>query len=209
VTWTALIVLSYLLGSISWSYLLVRLQRGEDVRQLGSHNAGATNVAHVQGCRSGLLVLALDMGKGAAPPAAALGLHAPGPVIGSAAVAAILGHIFPIFLGFRGGKGVATAAGAMFVLAPLAAALGLVAFVLVTASTRYVALGSITAVAVFPLFLHVCGRLGWSATAPLWLLVSAAAIATMIVFKHRDNLSRIRGGTESKLGQSRRREEVA
>ncbi len=207
-SWGFLIVGSYLLGSISWSYVLVRLVRGEDIRTLGSHNAGATNVVRVLGLKAGLGVLALDMGKGALPSALAMKLDAPGPVIGTTALAAVLGHVFPVFLGFRGGKGVATAAGAMLCLAVLPAAAGLLVFVLAAAASRYVAVGSIAAVGVFPLLLHVTARLGWSAEAPLWLLISTATMAGVIVFKHRDNLQRIRAGREMKLGRRRDREEV-
>jgi len=212
--WAVLIAGSYFLGSISWSYLVVRLARGEDVRDLGSTNAGATNVVRVLGLKAGLGVLVLDMGKGALPSAVALRLGAPGPVIGATLTAAVLGHVFPVFLGFRGGKGVATAAGAMLCLAPLPAALGLMVFALVAALTRYVALGSIAAVALFPLLLHLSDYLGWSGEAPLWLQASTAATAAVIVVKHRENLQRIRDGREMKLsremklGPSRDREEM-
>lgn len=200
-SWALLIAGSFLLGSISWSYVVVRLARGEDVRELGSTNAGATNVVRVLGVRAGLVVLVLDMGKGALPSALALRLGAPGAVIGLTVLAAVLGHVFPPFLGFRGGKGVATAAGAMLCLAPLPAALGFLVFALVAGVSRYVALGSITAVAVFPLLLSVSAHLGWSAEAPVWLQASTAATAAVIVVKHRDNLQRIRDGCEMRLGR--------
>jgi glycerol-3-phosphate acyltransferase PlsY len=208
VSWAVLIVGSYLLGSISWSYVVVRLARGEDVRRLGSGNAGATNVAGILGLPAGLGVLALDMGKGALPCLVAVELGVPGPVVGTTATAAVLGHVFPVFLGFRGGKGVATAAGTMLCLAPLPAAMGLLLFVLVAAWSRYVAIGSIVAVVTFPLWLYATAWLDRSGDVPLWLLASTAVTAIVVVVRHRDNLQRIRDGSEMKLGRTHGRKEV-
>ena len=207
-TWAALIVGCYLLGSISWGYLIVRLRQGVDVRTVGSGNAGATNVLRASGLLPAIAVLALDIGKGAAAVAAARALGSPGPVVGGAAVAVVLGHIYPAYFGFRGGKGVATAAGAFLSLSPLPAALGLGVFVLVVAATRYVGLGSITSVGLLPPLVYLCGRVGWTAEAPEWLLMSAAAVAVVIVYKHRGNIRRLRTGEELKLGQRSGKEAV-
>src|SRR5262249_55669760 len=121
----ALVAGAYLLGSISWSYLLVWLLQGRDVRTVGSGNAGATNAMRAAGKGVGVAVLLLDVGKGVAAIEVARALEAPPPVVGAAAVAVVLGHVYPVFFGFRGGKGVATSAGAMGALAPLALALTL------------------------------------------------------------------------------------
>ncbi len=205
-TWAALIVGGYLLGSISWGYLIVRLHQGVDVRTVGSGNAGATNVLRASGTLPAVAVLVLDIGKGAAAVAAARALEAPGPIVGMAAVAVVLGHIFPAYFGFRGGKGVATAAGVFLSLSLIPAVLGLAVFLLVVGATRYVGLSSITSVGLFPPLVYLCGRTGWTAEAPEWLLMSAAAIAVVIVYKHRGNIQRLRDGEELKLGQRPRKE---
>lgn len=199
-TWAVLLVGAYLLGSVSWSYLLVRLARAEDVRRVGSGNAGATNVLRIWGLGPALCVLGLDVAKGAAAVAAARWLDAPGPVVGGAAAAAVVGHVFPVFLGFRGGKGVATACGAFVILAPWAGLFGSAVFLVAVAATRYVAVGSIVAIGLFPVLAAVSAR--WRGTeAPLWLLISSAAIAALIIVLHRDNIRRMRAGTEWQLGK--------
>ena len=147
--WPALILAAYLLGSVSCSLLLTRALTGRDLRRLGSGNAGATNVLRSVGPWPALLVLAGDLGKGALAVLASRWSGAPGWVIGSVAVAVVVGHMWPIYHGFRGGKGVATIAGTMFVLAPLASLLGLLLFVLSVALTRYVAVGSVLAIGSF------------------------------------------------------------
>jgi acyl phosphate:glycerol-3-phosphate acyltransferase len=127
-------------------------------------------------------------------------LGAPPPVAGAAAVAVVLGHVFPLFLGFRGGKGVATAAGALGALAPVALALAAVAFVALVAWTRYVSLGSMVAAALFPLLVWVGGRLGGTEHGGPWTVLAAAAIAAVVIVKHAPNLRRLRQGTEPRLG---------
>lgn len=198
----ALVTGAYLLGSISFSYLIVRALRGEDVRAVGSGNAGATNVLRAAGKLPGIATLLLDIGKGAAAVAVARALDARPPVVGLCAVAVVLGHVFPVFLGFRGGKGVATAGGAMLALAPLAMAPTLLLLVLVVAWTRYVSLGSVAAALAFPFFLLLGRAAGW-VEADDWLLAAAVAIAVLIVWKHRPNLERLRAGSERRLGERR------
>lgn len=199
--WTALILASYLLGAVSFSLLMVRALKGIDIRTTRSGNAGATNVLRTVGAGPAAAVLALDVAKGVASVLAARALAAPGPVVGAAAVAAVVGHIFPVYFGFRGGKGVATGVGAMATLALRPALLAALAFALVVAATRYVALGSITAAGLFPVLIFVSGRAGWISTPPLWLLVSGTAIALLIIVMHRDNIRRLIIGREHKLGQ--------
>jgi len=206
--WTVLILSAYLLGSVSLSVLLTRALIGRDLRRLGSGNAGATNVLRTVGWWPALWVLAADLGKGALVVVVGRWLAAPGWAIGSAAVAVVVGHMLPLYHGFRGGKGVATAAGVMFLLAPLASLLGLLLFVVITLGTRYVALGSVVAVASFPLLAWLAGRLAWSAVPPRWLLLAAWVIGMLIVIKHAENGLRIWRGTEWKLGDPRGPEEA-
>lgn len=199
-SWALWCVLTYLLGSISFSYLIVQALRRRDIRELGSHNAGATNVARMIGWLPGLSVLALDLAKGAIPVLLArYWLEAPGPVVGTTAVATVLGHIWPIYHGFRGGKGVATAAGALGSLAPVPAGLCALLFVLVVAASRYVALGSIAGVACLIPMSWVATAMGWSEPLPGWLQTAALVSAALVVYKHWENLVRIRQGTEYRM----------
>ena len=198
----ALVAGAYLLGSISFSYLIVRVLQGRDVRAVGSGNAGATNVLRTAGKLPGIAALVLDVAKGVAAVVAARALAAPPPVVGLCAVAVVLGHVFPVFLGFRGGKGVATAAGAMGALAPLAMVAVLVLFAVVVAWSRYVSLGSVAAAVAFPVALALGRAAGWI-EADGWVLAAGAAIAALIVWKHRSNLARLRAGRERRLGERR------
>jgi glycerol-3-phosphate acyltransferase PlsY len=201
----ALIVGAYLLGSVSFSVLLVKLMQGLDVRTLGSGNAGATNALRVAGKKAGAAVLALDVIKGMTAVAVPRALDAPPAVVGGAAVAVVLGHVYPVFFGFRGGKGVATSAGALGTLAPAAMALGLVIFTLVVYWKRYVSLGSIVTASAFPFLAGLGARLGWREYGGPWLTLSSTAIALLIVVKHQRNLRRLWRGTEPRLGERRAR----
>lgn len=194
---------SYLLGSVSFSYLIVRMLQGRDVRTVGSGNAGATNVLRTAGKGPGIAALLLDLGKGVTAVLAARALAVPPLVVGGAAAAVVLGHVFPAFLGFRGGKGVATAAGALGALSPPAMALTLAVFVVVVAWKRYVSLGSIAAALAFPFLLLLCRRLGWVGAGERELFEAGLAIAALVLFKHRGNLRRLLAGTESRLGERR------
>jgi acyl phosphate:glycerol-3-phosphate acyltransferase len=189
-----LVALAYVIGSISFAVLLVRLRSGKDIRTEGSGNAGATNVARSHGKALGLAVAALDVGKGAAAVALVRAVTADSRYAAAAAFAAILGHVFPVFHDFRGGKGVATAIGAFLVLAPKPTLVCVAVFVLVVAVTRYVSLGSMIAMVVLP---PVAGLLF---RAPLPVVASAAGAAVLIVLKHRENLKRLATGRERKLG---------
>jgi glycerol-3-phosphate acyltransferase PlsY len=202
----ALVLGAYLLGSISWSYLLVQLLQGRDVRTVGSGNAGATNAMRAAGKGVGIAVLLLDIGKGVAAIEVARALSATPAVVGAAAVAVVLGHVYPIFFGFRGGKGVATSAGAMGALAPLALALTLLAFLLVVFWKRYISLGSVVAGATFPVMVLLCQHLGWEtwpAAAWPWTLAAAVTLGLVIVVKHLGNLRRLAAGTEPRLGTAK------
>ena len=190
----ALVVVAYLLGSISFAVLIVRLTTGTDIRSEGSGNAGATNVLRSYGRKLAILVALLDVGKGAAA-VLLMRLVTADPLWGAAAgLAAVLGHVFPVFYGFRGGKGVATVVGAFLVLAPLALLTCLAVFVLVVALTRYVSLGSVISMVLLP---PVAGLL-FHASRPV--VVAASLTALVVVLKHLGNLKRLATGRERKLG---------
>ena len=184
---------AYLLGSVPFGWLAVRIRAGEDIRSKGSGNIGATNVSRHLGPGLGALTLALDAGKGAA--AALVALAAGGGrsgVAGAAAVAAVLGHVFPPWLRFRGGKGAATGAGAFGVLFPVGMAVALGVFAAATALTRRVSAGSVSAAAVFPL------AQWWSGAG--WLGAGLGALAAaVVVWSHRANLLRLAQGREEPI----------
>jgi glycerol-3-phosphate acyltransferase PlsY len=186
---------AYLLGSVPFAIVLVRLFRGVDVRTQGSGNAGATNVLRTAGKGLAIGTMLLDVGKGVA---AVLVMKAVTPDprwLGAGAVAAILGHVFPVWFSFRGGKGVATAIGAFAVLAPAAVLAVVGAFVLVVAATRFVSLGSVTAACLLPLAMRLLVH------APDAEVAAAAAATALLVFSHRANIKRLVHGTERRLGR--------
>ena len=192
-------VAGYLLGSIPFGYLLVRAFRGADVRTTGSGNIGATNVARTSPIL-GLLTLVLDVLKGIAAVGLALTMF-PGnrTVAFVAASAAISGHVFPVWLRFRGGKGVATGLGSFVLLTPKAILLTLVVFVLMVATFRYVSLASVTAAASLPVFALLLREGSGSVQIVLVSLSSA-----LIILKHRQNIRRLMGGTEPKFKANRK-----
>ncbi|MGO8984993.1 MAG: glycerol-3-phosphate 1-O-acyltransferase PlsY [Terriglobales bacterium] len=189
--------MSYLLGSIPFGYLLVRIFKGEDVRASGSGNIGATNVARKSPVL-GVATLLLDAAKGLAAVLVARVLFT-GPhqqlIMTTAAFFAVLGHLFPVWLKFRGGKGVATSLGAFILLTPQAILCMVVLFLLVAVAFRYVSLGSIAVAAAFPL-------LAWAfhEYADSRQLILIALVSALVIWRHRQNIGRIAGGTESKLG---------
>jgi glycerol-3-phosphate acyltransferase PlsY len=197
------VALAYLLGSIPFGYLLVRLRGGGDVRETGSGGTGATNVTRRAGKRVGILTLLLDALKGMAAVFLArliIGSEAGGEWwVCAAAAAAVLGHVFPVWLRFRGGKGIATGLGVFLVLAPLATACAVFAFVVVVWLWRYVSLGSITAACVLPFAVWLLSKLGASDSVAMPVLVIAALGAALIIYMHRANIERLLRGEESKL----------
>lgn len=190
-----LVGVAYLLGSISFAVLLVRVVTGRDIRSEGSGNAGATNVLRGHGKALGLAVAALDIAKGAAAVLLVRLATADPRYAAAAGFAAVLGHVFPVFYGFRGGKGVATAVGAFLVLAPLATVVCVAVFVAVVAVSRYVSVGSMIAIVLLP---PVAGGL-FHARVPV--VAAAAATAVLVVLEHRENLKRLTAGTERRLGR--------
>ncbi|OLB22475.1 MAG: acyl-phosphate glycerol 3-phosphate acyltransferase [Acidobacteriales bacterium 13_2_20CM_55_8] len=183
---------SYLLGSVPFGYILLRIFRGQDVRQTGSGNIGATNVARSSPAL-GVLTLFLDALKGAIAVAVARALFPDQMMLAAiAALFAILGHIFPVWLRFRGGKGVATGLGAFVMLAPKIVLIALGIFVVMVFAFRYVSLASIVTVALFPLLAWLLKAYG---NTPMVLVFMAAASA-LIIAKHRGNIRRLFAGTE-------------
>lgn len=195
---------AYLLGSIPSGYLLGLLYR-VDVREQGSGNIGATNVARSVGPSAGVATLAIDMAKGALPVLLVTGLELlssaqPAALTRArvvAAVAAVCGHIFSVFLRFRGGKGVATTLGALLALAPSAALGTVLAFAGVLAATRIVSLASLVAAVAAPLCTLSLGF-------PPGVSLAAALLAGLVVLRHRDNLSRLLAGTEPRIGRGQK-----
>lgn len=182
----------YVIGSLPLGYLAGRRFGGVDLRAVGSRNVGATNMYRVSGPRLGLAVMAIDVAKGAlAVVLVSLATMAESD-LATAAVAAVAGHIYPVWLRGRGGKGVATACGAFGVLAPMATAGALAAFVLTVWITRVVSAGSVVASVSLPGLTAITG----SARAIVWGSVVAA---TLVVWRHRSNLRRLRQGTERRL----------
>jgi glycerol-3-phosphate acyltransferase PlsY len=194
--WLISIPLAYLLGSIPFGYLLVRIFRKQDIRATGSGNIGATNVARSGAKGLGIATLLLDLGKAFAAVKIAQYL-APGnyDLAVAAAVAAILGHVFPVWLGFHGGKGVASALGVFFALTWPSALAILGVFLVVFLITRYVSLASIIAAAVFPLF----GFYFVPFKTPI-VIAGFLFIPLLIIVKHHENIRRLISGTESRFG---------
>ena len=190
-----LVIVAYLLGSISFAVLLVRARTGRDIRAEGSGNAGATNVLRSHGKKLALLVALLDVAKGLAAVLLVRLVTSDPRWAAAAGFAAILGHVFPVFYGFRGGKGVATAVGAFLALSPLAVLVSLALFIAIVAATRYVSLGSVVAFAVLP---PIAGLLFH---APRAVVTAAGMTALLILFKHLPNLKRLARGQEGKLGR--------
>src|SRR5882762_2590415 len=178
-TTALLLAVAYFLGSIPFGLILAKLFAGSDIRKSGSGNIGATNVARVAGPAAGILTLALDVAKGAA------------------AVATLIGHCFPVWLKFKGGKGVAPALGVFLMLAPLAALGALLVFILVCLAWRYVSLGSVSAAAAMPLLMYFLWAPGHAP--PLVVDFGTLFASALVIFKHDANLQRLADGTEPKF----------
>jgi acyl phosphate:glycerol-3-phosphate acyltransferase len=196
---------AYLLGSIPCGLLLARLFGGGDVRKAGSGNIGATNVARVVGPLAGILTLVFDTAKGAAA------VWLSGRVTNESATwmmvagfAVLLGHCFPVWLKYRGGKGVATALGVFLVLCPLAAVSALLLFLICVAYWRYVSLGSVAAAAAMPLLTYFL----WAPhhAPPIIIDAGTLAIALLVIYKHDGNLQRLVEGTEPRFSLGKKKE---
>jgi len=183
------VLVGYAIGSLPIGYLLAQMAGVVDLRKVGSGNVGAANVYRTAGRSLAVVVMIADMGKGAS----SVMVSSPGAGAVAAGVAAVVGHIYPVWLGFRGGKGVATASGVFAVLAPIAALAAAAAFVATVWRTRFVSLGSIVATLVLPV-------VEWFVPGPRIVDVAATAVAALILFRHRDNIARLRADTERALG---------
>ncbi|MFN2444287.1 MAG: glycerol-3-phosphate 1-O-acyltransferase PlsY [Vicinamibacterales bacterium] len=187
------VLMGYGIGSLPVGYVVTNAWRGIDLRRVGSGNVGAANVYRTAGLAMALVVMLLDLGKGVGTVAAARAVGS-GVVPVAAGVAAVLGHVYPVWLRFRGGKGVATAAGVFSVLAPMATLCAAATFVTTVWVTRYVSLGSIVATAALP-------PLAWVTDAPLPVVAASCLTAALIIQRHSANLARLQAGTERRLGQ--------
>jgi glycerol-3-phosphate acyltransferase PlsY len=202
--WSITLTTAYLLGSIPFGYLLVRFVRQEDVRDTGSGNIGATNVARAGGTTLGLFTLLLDAMKGFIAvflvmqfaPNTATG---PSTLAIAAAVAAVIGHVFPVWLRFRGGKGIATALGVFIALVPLVALASVGIFALIVATTRLVSLGSILAAVAIPFLALLLVPHRSNA-----LLIGLSFISLLSIVKHHANIVRLLHGTESRFGSNKK-----
>jgi len=186
------ILLGYVAGSVPFAYLLAR-RRGIDVRTVGSGNVGAANVLRTTGPWRGVIVMALDMAKGIAAVAIGTAFAGGTASIALTGAAAIVGHIYPVWLRFHGGKGVAVAAGVFTMLTPVAAGAAAALFLGIAWSTRYVSLASMAATVALP-------PAAWLLGSPLPVVLVAAGSAVLILFRHRTNWSRLRDGTERRVG---------
>lgn len=212
-----LIALAYVIGSIPFSFLIARAFTGKDVRLEGSGNVGATNVARTAGRGAGVLALLLDLVKGYAVVAVARWLvnreqwpFAAGVQpwesremwIALAGLLAVLAHMFPVWLRFHGGKGVATAAGVLLALDLRVFAASVLVFAIVVLLSRMVSLGSIVTAASIPLLFRFIGH-----QSPFWRIMVSIGIALAVILKHHSNIARLAGGTERKLGRKKKEDE--
>ncbi len=191
------LVLAYFIGSIPWGYWLMHWRRGIDLREWGSGRTGMTNVLRTGGGKMAAVVLLLDLGKGLA--AVILAREVVGDTAGevAAGLLALVGHNWPVFLAFRGGRGIATGFGGLLVMAPIAAGIAAIAFLPVALLSRYLSLGSIVGVIVAVGSLLALAWLGMYSAIYGWYVVIGGAI---IIWQHRDNIQRLMQGTERRLG---------
>ncbi|MDA1183191.1 MAG: glycerol-3-phosphate 1-O-acyltransferase PlsY [Acidobacteria bacterium] len=187
------VTIGYLVGSVPFAFLLVR-RRGVDLRLTGSGNVGAANVLRTSGAATAVAAMSLDVAKGAVAVCVARQLFGGQATPVAAGLAAIIGHVYPVWLGFRGGKGVATAAGVFLIFTPVAVAIAAGAFAMATWMTRYVSVGSLSAAVTLVAVTAVTN-------APAAVTVGAAVAAVVIVHRHRGNLGRILAGTERRVGE--------
>jgi glycerol-3-phosphate acyltransferase PlsY len=184
-------IFGYLLGSVPFAFLLAR-RAGIDVRVAGSGNVGAANVLRTSGTSLGVAVMALDVSKGAATVLTAHAAAAGVPMMAVAGASAVVGHIYPIWLRFKGGKGVAVAAGVFGVLAPVATVLSAAVFLVLVWTSRIVSVGSVAATIALP-------SIAWLLGVPEIVFNASAGCASLIVFRHRANIRRILLGTERRM----------
>ena len=187
----AALLLAYFIGAIPFGYLLVRCSTGRDVRAAGSGNIGATNVLRTTGRAAGIATLVLDLAKGYVAVWLASRLTGGStPAMSAAALAVMLGHAYPVFLKFKGGKAVASCTGAFLYLTPLALAAVAVVFVVTVAVTRYISVGSVLAAGSLPLAVWLVSH------APAPAVIAALVASVFVIWRHKSNLARVRAGQE-------------
>jgi glycerol-3-phosphate acyltransferase PlsY len=191
------VAIAYLAGSVPFGLLIARLKGNVDLRRVGSGNIGATNVLRAVGKGAAALTLVGDIGKGAAAVVLARGLGASSWVLAAVALAAVLGHLFPIFLGFRGGKGVATTLGVVLAAMPAVGGLLILVWLLVAVVWRYSSLAALAAAVARP-------PLAWLLDGRPVMVLFGVLSAALIFWRHRENIKRLRHGTEGKIGQKAR-----
>ena len=188
-----ILLAAYLIGAIPTGVIMTKLASGEDIRKVGSGNIGATNVYRTAGRKLGVITLIGDCLKGVIPLLLAISLfNYQGSYLALVALAAFLGHCYPIYLGFKGGKGVATALGVFLVLSPKSILCALALFALVLWHWRYISLASISAAAAVPFLVYLFER-----SLPLFL--ATLLIAAIVIWRHRANIDRLLTGTENKF----------
>lgn len=186
------IIAGYTIGSLPIGYLIAHASAGVDLRRAGSGNVGTANAYRTAGLASAITVMVADMGKGAA----AVLLVGGGSTAVAAGVAAVIGHVYPVWLRFKGGKGVATASGVFGILSPLPTIVAVAAFTIVVARSRFVSLGSIVATITLPV-------IEWLTPGPRAVDIGATIVASLILFRHRANIARLRAHSERAIPSSR------
>jgi glycerol-3-phosphate acyltransferase PlsY len=194
---TAILLFGYLLGSIPTAVWYAKAFHGLDIRQHGSGNAGATNSLRVLGKKAGIIVLILDTIKGLIPVLAARYFHFDEPIVFLTGLAAVIGHILPIFAYFRGGKGVATSLGVILSVSPFGALVSLVFFILIVFSTGYVSLGSLVAAFIFIIYFLITN------SGDLYMISIASGLFFLLLITHRENVKRLVKGTENKFSRKK------
>jgi len=196
--YSAVLPLAYLLGSISWGYMLLQWKMGVDVREFGSGRTGMSNVLRTGGVKSAVVVLTLDVGKGVMAVVLAREVIGTSGAEVAAGLIVLAGHNWPVFLQFKGGRGILTALGGLALMVPVAAIIATATFLTVTALSRYISLGSVIGVTIGALAILALALAGVnSGTYMVYGFIACA----MLVWQHRDNLQRIRDGSERRLGQ--------
>lgn len=200
---TLALILAYLFGSIPFGFLIVRLKSGSDIRQTGSGGTGATNVTRKAGKSAGVITLILDALKGTAAVLVArwlTGESGTSWVVAGAAVLAVVGHCFPVWLKFKAGKGVATGLGVFLTIVPWAVLAAFIVFALIFWHTRFVSLGSITAAAVVPLWTWIQHAMISPVTDFAPIMAALCTASAIIIAKHHENIQRLLAGNENKFG---------
>ena len=197
IQYSVVLPLAYLLGSVSWGYILLQLKMGVDVREYGSGRTGMSNVLRTGGVKSAAVVLTLDIAKGVVAVVIARTVIATDGAEVAAALIVLVGHNWPVFLRFKGGRGILTALGGLALMVPVAAIVATATFLTITALSRYISLGSVVGVVIGALAIMALALSGLnSATYMVYGFIACA----MIVWQHRDNIQRIRDGNERRLG---------